>query len=292
MNQENLNKLISESIAIEAEEAKSAGRLGFMARALVQATMPHKNPGDVEGWGRENGLFSMTMQSGILKKGNEIKRIGLPYGSYPRLLLAWLTTEAVRTKNPQLRLGESLSEFMGQLDLSPTGGRWGTIPMLKEQMKRLFSCTVSFQYEDKSKEISSGFRVASKTILFWDTKSPDQAGLWESSVILSDEFFNEIISNSIPIDMGALRALKGSSMRLDIYSWLTYRMSYLSKQTCIPWPILALQFGSEYKLMRQFKAAFLKQLKAVQVIYPACIALAGEHGLILKPSPTHISYSG
>ena len=28
------------------------------------------------------------------------RRVGLPYGSYPRLLLAYLTTAAVRTKSP------------------------------------------------------------------------------------------------------------------------------------------------------------------------------------------------
>lgn len=33
-------KLVEEAMAIEAEEAKAAGALGFMARMLVQATMP------------------------------------------------------------------------------------------------------------------------------------------------------------------------------------------------------------------------------------------------------------
>jgi hypothetical protein len=39
-----LDKLIAESMAIEAEDAKQAGAVGFMARALTQATMPHKAP--------------------------------------------------------------------------------------------------------------------------------------------------------------------------------------------------------------------------------------------------------
>jgi hypothetical protein len=29
-------------------------------------------------------------------------RVGLPYGSVPRLLMSWLTTEALRTKTPVL----------------------------------------------------------------------------------------------------------------------------------------------------------------------------------------------
>ena len=46
MNTENLNKLVTEALAIEASNAKEAGALGYMARALVQATMPHKQNAD------------------------------------------------------------------------------------------------------------------------------------------------------------------------------------------------------------------------------------------------------
>ena len=38
ISREALDKLITEALAIEAEEAKSADALGFMARAMVQAT--------------------------------------------------------------------------------------------------------------------------------------------------------------------------------------------------------------------------------------------------------------
>ena len=70
-------------------------------------------------------------------------KIGLPYGSLPRLLLAWLTTEAVKTKTRELTLGDTLSDFMRQLDLVPTGGRWGSITRLKDQTRRLFASTIS-----------------------------------------------------------------------------------------------------------------------------------------------------
>ena len=178
---------------------------------------------------------------------------------------------------------------MKQLNLHPTGGRWGSIPLLKEQMKRLFSATVSFQYNDEEVEITGGFRIASQTVLFWNPKSPDQASLWESTVTLTNEFYKELIEHPIPIDMRALSALKGSSMALDIYFWLTYRMSYLKKQTHIPWELLSAQFGSDYAEIRDFKKNFLKQLKNVLIIYKANID-ASDNGLILKPSRSHIPF--
>ena len=74
MNKKNIDKFITEALAIESEEAKKAGALGYMARALVQATMPHKNPGLVEVWGRRNGNFSMAMQPGyVIDKNNNSK---------------------------------------------------------------------------------------------------------------------------------------------------------------------------------------------------------------------------
>ncbi len=134
MTQKNLDKLIAEVLAIEAEEAKAAGALGYMARALVQATMPHSSINGNE-FKRTNGLFKLTLLAD--------SDIGLPYGSIPRLLLAWISTEAVKTKKRHLILGASLSEFMRKIDLIPSGGRWGTITRLKDQMQRLFSSSIS-----------------------------------------------------------------------------------------------------------------------------------------------------
>jgi hypothetical protein len=68
----------------------------------------------------------------------------------------------------------------------------------------------------------------------------------EVTVTLSEHFFNEVIDRPVPIDMRAIKALKQSPMALDIYTWLTYRASYLKRPTVIPWSSLALQFGSDY----------------------------------------------
>src|SRR4029450_1558331 len=90
----------AESMDREGEEAKRAGALGYMARAMVQATMPHRKPAE-SFFERTNGAFTLTMMAP--------PKVGLPYGSMPRLLMAWLTTEAVRTKSRELILGDTLS---------------------------------------------------------------------------------------------------------------------------------------------------------------------------------------
>ncbi len=50
------DKLVSEALAIEAEEAKAAGAVGYMARALTLATMPHRKVDGTE-FSRTNGAF-------------------------------------------------------------------------------------------------------------------------------------------------------------------------------------------------------------------------------------------
>lgn len=275
----NINELISEALAMEIEEAKEAGALGFMARSLVQATMPHRKAEGNE-FKRTNGAFTLSMLAP--------SDIGLPYGSIPRILLAWLTTEAVKTKDREIVLGDSLSDFMRQLDMIPTGGRWGSITRLREQMTRLFSCFISCTYVDNNLTALKNIMVADKSNLWWEPKNPEQIQLFQSTVTLSQGFFDEVTQNPIPIDIRALKALQKSPLALDIYCWLTYRMSYLRSPVVIPWESLQMQFGADYSRTRDFKLAFLNHLKTVKVLYPALNVEEHPHGLLLKPSRTSI----
>ena len=273
-------QLINEALAIEAESAQNAGALGFMARAMVQATLPHKKVEGTE-FERRNGNFTLSLLAP--------SKIGLPYGTVPRLLLAWLTTEAVKTKSRDLELGDSLSGFMHELDMAPTGGRWGSITRLKDQTTRLFSSTITAIYEDGDKTAILNRAIADKAVLWWDAKRPEQVALWKSSVTLSEQFFSEIIEHPIPVDMRALKALKKSPMALDAYCWLTYRASYAKTVSTIPWAALAMQFGSDYARVRDFKAAFIAELRKVATVYSGAQFEATEIGLIVKPSLPHIT---
>ena len=54
--------------------------------------------------------------------GSDPSHIRLPYGNLPRLLMAWVSTEAVRTRSRELVLGRSLSEFMRKVGIFDEGG--------------------------------------------------------------------------------------------------------------------------------------------------------------------------
>lgn len=271
--------LISDALAIETEAAADAGALGYLARCMVQATMPHRQ---VDGtyFERKNGAFTLTMLAP--------PDPGLPYGSIPRLLLAWLSTEAVRTKSREIELGDSMSAFMRELGLVPTGGRWGSITRLKNQTARLFACTVTAVYKDAGKKGIVNRSIADDAVMWWDAKDAKQATQWRSRVVLTEPFFREIVEQPVPVDLRALKALKQSPLALDAYAWLTYRASYIRKPSTIPWEALASQFGGEYKVVRQFKAAFIETLRKVATVYPDANFETTDGGLVVKPCRPHI----
>lgn len=265
--------------------------VGYMARVLVQATMPHSKPQGSE-FVRSNGTLEVSIVSP--------EKIGLPYGSYPRLLLAWLSTEAVRTGSPTLFMGDSLSEFMRRLGLLPTGGRWGTIPRLKEQADRLFgSSVIAYEArEDAGARVrtrGSRISVADEWDLWWDPQrvaDPGQGSLFQSWVKLTERFFQQVTDRPVPLDMRAISALKKSPLALDLYAWTTYRVSYLGRRTEIPWEALEMQFGAGYadtpQGHRDFKKKLLGALRKVSTVYPALRADEGAKGLVLLPSPPHV----
>lgn len=278
---------------MEAEDAKETGRLGFMARALIQATMPHSDPGNVSAWQRVNGNFALFIQSGLMHGNKEPIPIGLPYGCIPRLLLAWISSEVVKKKERTLILGQTLSEFISKLGLSRQGGKRGDITRLKEQKIRLFSSFISYLYTSECLFQREFFNISDSIKLWWEPKKPEEVK-WKSEITLSQRFFEETLNNSIPINIATIKLLKNSALELDIYCWLTYRISYLKKPTTVPWETLRMQFGSDYADTKQgrykFKIKFITQLKKVLLVYGNAKVAATEKGILLKPSKTHIKF--
>ena len=273
-------RIAREVLAISQQEALEAGALGYMARLLVQATLPHKDPGQgVSTFERSNGDFHLVVMAP--------SRIGLPWGKCSRVLLCWLATEVVRTRSPRIELGANLSTFMRDLGLIPTGGRWGTITRLRDQVRRLFSSTIRCSYSAPGRFEDAGFLIASRVSLWWQPAAAEQSDLFGSFVELSSGFFDAVVERPVPIDLRVLRALR-SPLALDIYCWLTYRASYLRRRTEIPWAALALQFGAGYTELRMFRYHFLRQLRSVLRLYPAARVSESADALALSPAAPHI----
>lgn len=233
-----MSRLAAEFLSIEREEAKQAGALGYIGRFAVQATLPHSDPSPEYSFERRNGNYTLSITAP--------KSVGLPYGTYPRLILIWMTGEVVRTQSSHLLLGRSLSDFMAQLGKAPTGGRNGTITQLREQLNRLFSSMIRLAYHDDGHDTSPGFLLAEDYELWWKKRDSAENELWQSWIDLGPKFFAELRDHSVPVDLRRVKLLQRSPLLLDIYTWQTYRFSYLRRPTEVPWEALFLQFGASY----------------------------------------------
>jgi hypothetical protein len=267
---------------IEIRDVHDADALGFMPRMFVLATLPHSQP-KANQFERVNGRYSLRLEARF--------SIGLPYGIYPRLILAYLTTQAIRTKSREIGLGRTPGDFARRLGLSPISGKRGNVRRLQEQLERLLTTRFRWQYSKDFRTQESGrclITSSDPTLDLLKACLQRRRPTWKPELVLSRQFFQEITRSAVPVDLRAVHQLKKSPLAIDIYVWLTYRMSYLRKPTLIPWEGLQLQFGAAYARPRDFRRKVLVHLSNILRVYSAVRVAHRHSGLFLYPSPPHV----
>ncbi len=166
---------------------------------------------------------------------------------------------------------------MGQLGLQCTGGHWGTIPRFRDQMERLFGAAISTRWRNDKRR-----RATLEAPIFYSRRNSISGGhrksyralhLAQSSVTLSQKFFDQLVEAPVPLDLRAIRALKRSPLSLDLYAWATRRVSYLKGPLRIPWWAFQLSFGAGYADTPQGRSRFrgnaIDAFHRVKAVYPS-----------------------
>lgn len=282
--------LVEQGVSI-FQETPSAQEAAFIARELVLASLPHSNPGDRPVWMRRNGDVTLAIQPGInLETG---RSFGYPYGIIPRLLLFWMTTEAIRRKTRRLELGSSLNGFLAELGLSGYTGRGkrGDAKRLREQMERLFRSRFSLERlrtdEEQSRKRWLDMQVAPQGELWWSMRAPDQGALWGSWIELGELFYAALTSAPVPVDMRALRALKRSPLALDLYAWLTFQ-AFRAHTSRLPrfetWTQLHGHMGGEYADIDNFRKKVKAAMAKIRTVYPGLRLSRRPGGIEVLPA--------
>lgn len=263
-------------LELSSEIEDNPGELAFSTRIWAQLSLPYRDPGfAVPHWSRRNGDTTLTLSPGPA---------GYPHGVVARCLLTWMSTEAVRTRSRHLDPGPSLRAFLSSVGTYPSGANQRRV---MDQLHRLSTTaiTVETTRDQPGQRTLSGqnLHVAQRYELAY------HRGATQARIELSEAYFEEVLRSPVPVLSSALGALGGSPMRLDLYVWLSYRMSTLQRPTTVSWKQLESQFGAQYRESRQFKAAFLKNLEPVKLIYPQAKVSVVDSGLRLHPSPTHVA---
>jgi hypothetical protein len=243
--------------------------LSYYTPILILCTLPHSDP-RTRDWKKTNGDFSLIISSGV---DDNLIPYGIPYGSFPRLVLAYIITRVIETGTGRIELESYFSSFLREIGY--TGNLRGNSRQAKSihnQLLRLLKASIAFEgrsgTEEKGAMAGINMHIASRYSLWWDFKNPEQSSLWGSHIEISEEFRKAILSAPVPMRTDILKALRKSPLALDVYMWVSYRLFTMhqteQESIALGYGRLQDQFGTgiaeeNYRQFRkEFKTAFAK----------------------------------
>lgn len=259
--------------------------VSFQYVPLIQCSFPHADPGSQTHFTRRNGWLELTFSTAR-------PDAGLPYGVPARLLTMFCASEAVRTRSPEIFLGNTVHDFLRRLEVPITRGERGSLRAYANQLLRLVHCAVSIDENIRDPAGRTGLHIrqalfVDEARLWWDAADGVGQG---SSLVLSSVLYDSILERSAPLSTAAIRQLRKSPMDLDVYAWLAHRLFQLSRPSTISWAQLSGQFGHDYGELRYFRRFFGDSLKRVLKVYPEAKLDVRETGVTLLPSKPHIEH--
>ncbi len=272
------------------EPVEQDGDLAFQHTVLCQTGLPYRNPGDdVREWQREQGAVSLLIKAGAVWNPwtQQWVKLGLPWGTKPRLILAHLNAEALRQDSPVIEIENSLTAFVKRIR-GFKGGR--EIRMFKEQLLRLSVALVHLAMTRGNRAFQVNSQIVTAFEL-WPELDERQRVLWPSTIALSRDYFASLQEHAVPLREADLAALAHSAMALDIYAWLAQRLHRVlpARPTFIPWEALRLQFGVGYGRMDNFKRVFRVALRQVRARYQGARIELDDRGMTLRQSPPPVA---
>jgi hypothetical protein len=254
--------------------------LCFTSRPFVLCGLPVRRlPADRLLYERRNGAFVLQITGH--------PQYGVPFGQ-DRIVPIFLATLAVRQKSQTIRF-RTAAEMLETFGMNKGGKEYRR---LIAAFERIFGATVFFGTE----KLSSTAKVVQhsrfnflREAQIWYNRTNDDALLYEGGnvIVLTDEFYQEIMLHPIPTDLEAVKVLAAAPAALDLYVWLSYRCFTAKGEESVPifGPFgLIRQIGSvEYSCQRRFKAKLAQWLRTIRLIWPECparISADGRHLIV------------
>lgn len=264
--------------------ADNTDRMGISHAGFALTGLPHREIREAV-WRREGHRITLLVESG---RDRRAQLVGVPCGSKARMILLYLQTQAIRCGTREVELGPSMRSWMNAMGIATTGGM--TYKLVTKQAQRIAACRLTFFTRRDDLELRQNAAFVDSEVSLFTSTSETQQSLWQETVTLNEHFFNSLKNHPVPVLEGALRHISSSSLSIDIYIWLAYRLHSLTRPTVISWPALHAQFGAGFKLVRQIKPTFVEALRLAMTVYPeARLEVDRQKGLVLHPSPPPIA---
>jgi hypothetical protein len=257
--------------------------IGYLYSGWCQTALPHRRPSDNASiWKLETDSMTLLVEPGVRVLAGQPVHVGVPFGAIARLILIYLQSEALRTGSRDIELGGSLRAFLGRLGIT-VGGK--TVNLVREQAERISRCRLTFHGAARGVSVLVNQNIVDMAMFIDGIGAEGQGSLFVETARLSETFFAQLRQHAVPLDEAAIRAIRNSSMALDVYCWLAYRLHSLLAPKALTWAALAGQFGAGIKLRKHFKPAFTESLAVAQAVYRDARVEVTEAGVVLSPSP-------
>jgi hypothetical protein len=199
----------------------------------------------------------------------------------------YLATLAVRQQSRTIRF-RTAAEMLETFGMHKGGKEYRR---LVAAFERIFGATIFFGTDTSSgtaKVVQRSRFSFFHEAQIWYSRDPQQYPIsdqFENVIVLSDEFYREIMAHPIPADLEAVKVLAGAPAVLDLFMWLSYRCFLAKDKERIP-PFgvygLASQIGSvAYARPRRFREKLDSWLDSIRVLWLECPAKIREDGTSL-----------
>lgn len=270
---------------LEAMQAVSEADLvpAYLHSALCAMSLPARRPKDeMAPIIREDGRYTLaiTPKPVLRREGGEMKltSLGVPFGSYPRVILIYIMSEAVRTGSRNVYLGGSFAEWLRRLGYTNAShGSRGTASLLRGQLDRLLACEWMIRWDDSASD-DAAFAVKEVKLANEYAGLRGKDGSFIKEINLADGFFAHLREHAVPLNEAAIRELKNNPTALDLYTYFAYRLQRINgaRPSMLSWAQLATHLGSAAESPRKFRQSIRQSWDLVSAVYPnARVDLSG-----------------
>ena len=269
----------------EAARAVSDADLvpAYLHSALCAMSLPARRPKDeMAPIIRQDGRYTLAITpKPVLKRLNgemTMTSLGVPFGSYPRVILIYIMSEAVRTGSRDVYLGGSFAEWLRRLGYaSATHGSRGTASLLKGQLDRLLACEWMIRWDDSADD-DAAFAVKEVKLSNEYAGLRTKDGSFIKEIRLAEGFFGHLREHAVPLNEAAIRELRNNPTALDLYTYFAYRLQRISgdRPSMLSWSQLATHLGNAAESPRKFRQTIRQSWDLVSGVYPnARVDLSG-----------------
>lgn len=218
-------------------------------------------------WERTDGDITVTLAATPYKDNNGVTQQHLPSGRIAREILIYLTTTALATQSPVIKISDTWRGLLSDVGIETSKDN---LQAVQKQLRALLKMTIHISHQGTLPDgtnvsTSHSYLVGSSEKLFFN-----RDGLLDdkhqSVIRLSQEFYDRIAATPSPVH-GAMLVLRDSWRKIiaenphqalagDVFWWLAGRMSRIRRETRIPWTSLMGQFGSSARQITKFRAQF------------------------------------